>query len=310
MKRILVTGGNGFIGSELVAKLDGEFSVRASVRAASKLGNSSLPDSIERVVTGDISELTDWDEALQGIDVVIHLAARAHVLSDPSTDPLDVFREVNLKAALRLFRESARHGISRFVFVSSIGVNGNITHGVPFDEQQIPAPISDYAVSKYEAEQQLIIEAEKLGIELVIVRPALVYGKQAPGNFARLTKLATKLPLLPFGLVNNRKSFISVNNLVSLLKLCVHHPAAAGEVFLAADTEVISTKQLVSVLAKVADHKIIQLPIPIALMKAIANLLGKGAMASQLLDDLEIDNSKAKHLLGWNPIDDLESTLN
>ena len=309
LKRVLVTGGNGFIGKQLVAALQHDFSVRASVREHNDSSYDAFQDSADVVATGNISDITDWSEALTGVDVVIHLAARAHVLAENSHSPLDLFRDVNCKAALHLFRQSANQGVRRFVFVSSIGVNGNATSGAPFNEQQIPAPISDYAISKYEAEQQLTLEAKQLGIELVIVRPVLVYGKNAPGNIARLAKLASTLPILPFGAVNNRKSFISVKNLVSLLKLCAIHPAAAGEVFLAADSHPVSTKQLVDALADVAGDKTIQVPVPLGVMRIAAKLLGKSAIANQLFDDLEVDNSKAKELLGWEPNEDLHSTL-
>ncbi|MGR5142815.1 NAD-dependent epimerase/dehydratase family protein [Photobacterium sp. DNB23_23_1] len=310
MKRVLVTGGNGFIGKELVKLLQEDFSVRASVRKLDENISDIFPSSTDVVATGNITDTTNWDDALAGVDVVIHLAARAHILADPSQSPLELFRQVNCKAALHLLREAAKQGVSRFVFVSSIGVNGNVTHGIPFNEQQTPTPVSDYAISKYEAEQQLTLEAKRLGVELVIVRPALVYGKKAPGNMARLAKLATVLPILPFGAVANSKSFVSVTNLVSLLKLCASHPAAVDQVFLAADSQTVSTKQLVNTLAEAAGKKTIQFPVPVAVMRFAAKLLGKGAIASQLFDDLEVDNSKAKELLGWELNDDLHSTLN
>ncbi|WP_231580740.1 NAD-dependent epimerase/dehydratase family protein [Photobacterium gaetbulicola] len=306
---MLVTGANGFIGKQLVAALEHDYRVTASVRDNVEAGSNTFSKTTEIVSTGNISDKTYWDKALAGVDTVIHLAARAHVLADTAVSPLEAFMETNCKATLRLFRDAVEHGVSRFVFVSSIGVNGNVTQGAPFTEQLQPNPVSDYAISKYEAEQQLVSAAKESAIELVIVRPALVYGKNAPGNIARLAKLTSALPLLPFGLVDNRKSFISLKNLVSLLVLCVSHPAAANQVFLAADTETISTKQLIDTLANVAGRKVIQVPVPVGLMRSVARLLGKGALASQLLDDLVVDNTKARERLGWKPEEDLQSTL-
>ncbi|MCG9639538.1 NAD-dependent epimerase/dehydratase family protein [Vibrio sp. Isolate34] len=303
---VLVTGGNGFIGKELVTFLQNDFTVRTSVRQLDGKCKA-LPPSVETVVTGDISDKTNWNRAIDGVDVVIHLAGRAHILDDTALSPIDLFREVNTKATLHLFDEAVKNGVRRFIFVSSIGVTGNITHGKPFTEQDSPEPASDYALSKYEAEKQLTLAAAQSDIELVIIRPALVYGKSAPGNIARLSRIATKCPFLPFGLVANRKSFVSIENLVSLLALCITHPAASNQVFLAADTTPVSTKQLVNILSKVEETNTINFPFPVALMRMVAALLGKKAMASQLFDDLEVDNTKARKMLGWKPCDGFDS---
>ncbi|WP_036823638.1 NAD-dependent epimerase/dehydratase family protein [Photobacterium sanctipauli] len=301
MKTVLVTGANGFIGKSLVGALGRTYKVRAAVRNAEQL-NPPLSTTAEGLVSvGNITKDTDWHEAVEKVDTVIHLAARAHVTSESAVNPLSEFRNVNRDGAVELLCQAAASGVRRFVFVSSIGVNGAVTHGEAFSEDQKVNPISDYAISKYEAEQQLTLEAEKLGIELVIVRPALVYGEAAPGNIERLRGLVTKVPLLPFGMVNNRKSFVSINNLVSLLELCIYHPDAAGQTFLAADNETISTRQLVDALAKAEGVSLIQLPIPVRLMKFVAGLVGKSSLASQLFDDLEISNAKARKRLGWNP---------
>ncbi|MGF1703710.1 NAD-dependent epimerase/dehydratase family protein [Photobacterium makurazakiensis] len=309
MKRVLVTGANGFIGRELVTVLAETCSVRAAVRDMSNIVPGTFSPEMDVVSVGNISTETDWSHALEDVDTVVHLAARAHVTKETCTNPIEEFLSVNCNGAVALLQQASAYNVSRFVFISSIGVNGNATYGTAFSEEQSPNPVSDYAISKYEAEQQLKLEAEMLGIELVIVRPALVYGKGAPGNIERLSKLVKMIPVLPFGLVSNRKSFVFIDNLTSLIKLCVGHPSAVNQIFLAADNQPISTKHLINILAKAEGGRVIQLPVPVSFMRFAARILGKSTLASQLFDDLVISNEKAKTLLGWNPVSNLEMTF-
>ncbi|MGF1889742.1 NAD-dependent epimerase/dehydratase family protein [Photobacterium profundum] len=303
MKSVLVTGGNGFIGQNVVSHLTGKYQVRVSLRnKCAKFDR--IPDEkvFETVTVGELSADTDWTQALSGIDVVIHLAGRAHISRDTATSPINEFRKVNRDASVNLLHQAAKQNVSRFVFVSSIGVNGNVTlSGSPFTESSAPNPIEAYAISKFEAEQRLIEEASKLDIELVIVRPPLVYSPTAPGNLNKLLKLIKFFPILPFGRVHNKKSFISINNLVDFLDVCSFHPLAANECFLIADDEVISTKELTEILGESCNKKVCNLPIPVWIMMNVAKVTGKESLANQLFNDLVIDNTKAEKLLGWQP---------
>lgn len=311
VKSVLVTGGNGFIGQNVVSHLVGKCQVRVSLRNQNATFERISDDKVfDRVIVGELSAHTDWSKALSDIDVVIHLAGRAHISRDTATSPIDEFRKVNRDASVNLLRQAAKQNVSRFVFVSSIGVNGNTTlPGSPFSEHSVPNPIEAYAISKFEAEQCLIEEASKLDVELVIVRPPLVYSPTAPGNLNKLLKLVKYCPILPFGLVNNQKSFISITNLVDFLDVCSFHPLAANECFLIADDEVVSTKELTEILAASCNKKVCNIPIPVWIMTKVANVTGKKAIANQLFNDLVIDNAKAKKLLGWPPQFSMKSGL-
>ncbi|PSV46806.1 NAD-dependent epimerase/dehydratase family protein [Photobacterium indicum] len=311
VKRVLVTGGNGFIGQSVVTHLAEQCQVRVSLRNESATFKRIPNDTVfDKVTIGELSADTDWSLALSDIDVVIHLAGRAHVSRDTAESPIDEFRKVNRDASVNLLRQAAKQNVSRFVFVSSIGVNGNTTlPGSPFSEHSVPNPIEAYAISKFEAEQCLIEEASKLDVELVIVRPPLVYGPTAPGNLNKLLKLVKYCPILPFGLVNNQKSFISITNLVDFLEVCSFHPQAANECFLIAEDEAISTKELTDILANSCNKKVCNLPIPVWIMTKFAKLANKEALANQLFNDLVIDNAKAKKLLGWQPQFSMKSGL-
>lgn len=287
---ILLTGATGFIGKAIYATNKNSF--RCVVRNANQY---ILNDVFE--VDG-IHSTTNWDSAFQGdVNSVIHLAGLAHSAS--YTD--EEFFEVNTEGTIHLASEAAKAGVKRFVFVSSIGVNGTNTFGKAFDENEIPKPHNGYAKSKLRAEQGLQMIAKETGLEVVIIRPTLVYGANAPGNFGSLTKLIKKLPFLPFGSCANKRSFISVTNLSDFIYTCTIHPKAAGETFLISDGKPISTKDFTNAIAKGLCTSLVQLPIPITLMKRAAKLLGKSHQANQLIGELEVDSSKANRLLGWTP---------
>ncbi|MPY01382.1 NAD-dependent epimerase/dehydratase family protein, partial [Salinivibrio sp. VYel4] len=255
----------------------------------------------DKYTVDSIDGNTDWSGAFDGMDIVIHLAGLAHVLNNKDKGSLDEYREVNTCGTINLARQAAKSGVKRFIFVSSIGVNGPLTIDSPFTSDMKAKPHNLYAQSKYEAEIGLKRIAEKKGLELVIIRPTLVYGPNAPGNFGMLSKLVKKLPFLPFGLANNRRDFISVQNLADLLFTCATHPKAAGHTFLASDSETVSIKQFTNAIAKGLGKKTFQLPVPVALMRLAGKLVGKSDMIEQLYGNLEVDSSNIKEVLGWTP---------
>ncbi|EOX3446920.1 NAD-dependent epimerase/dehydratase family protein [Vibrio cholerae] len=304
-KSILLTGITGFVGANLakMLSLKTDFIVKSVVRCAVK------KDDELSFEVGDINAFTDYTPALNNTSIVIHCAARAHVTNHDISDSLAIFRDVNTDGTLNFANQAAKAGVKRFVFVSSIGVNGRSTIDKPFTFLTKEQPYNTYAQSKYEAEIGLMKIAEETGLELVIVRPTLVYGPDAPGNFGMLTKLVKKLPVLPFGLVNNRRDFISVQNLADLLITCATHPNAVGHTFLASESETVSTKQLTNAMAKGLGKKVIQLPIPVSLMRIAGRLTGKSAMIEQLFGNLEVDSSNIQQVLGWTPPFTMEQAM-
>lgn len=297
---MLVTGANGFVGSRVLPALVRHgLSVKAAIRNMQRL--ASLPEGTDYIEVADLGPSTEWSAALEGISVVIHLAARAHQLNDTAADPLSEFRKSNTQGTLRLGSEAAKAGVRRLVYVSSIGVNGSVTRGKPFSEYDEPAPGSYYAISKWEAEQGLCQLQKETGMEIVVVRPPLVYGPGAPGNLERLMRLIWQGIPLPLASVNNQRSLIGVDNLVDLLVLCALHPAAAGETFLAADGEDISTPQLIRCLADGLDRSVHLWPFPVTAVRLFADFLGKSTLCDSLCSSLQVDASKTRTLLGWLP---------
>ncbi|EHA1098361.1 TPA: NAD-dependent epimerase/dehydratase family protein [Vibrio alginolyticus] len=284
---ILLTGKSGFIGSHFT-ECAAPGSVRAVVRE---------PIDEEHYLINSLNRNTNWEGAFKDIDVVVHLAGIAHSSSLGISD----YHRVNVEGTLKLAEQAARHNVKRFVFVSSIGVNGKQTYGSPFNSSSPASPHNDYSLSKYNAELELKKLARKTGLELVIVRPTLVYGPNAPGSFGMLQKLVSKFLYLPFGLANNHKDFISVQNLVDLLLHCSKHPNAAGHVFLASDGETVSIKEFTNAIAYGLGKKVVQLPVPVSVMRLVGKLTGKSAMIEQLYGHLEVDSSNIKEVLGWTP---------
>ncbi|MCU8141573.1 NAD-dependent epimerase/dehydratase family protein [Vibrio vulnificus] len=297
--KLFATGCNGFVGSHFLNKGKYRFDIYCAVR--------KYVDYIDltRQSILDLESPQGWAEALEGSDVVVHMAAIAHY---KYTNEKQI-SEINTKSVIRFASEAVKAGVKRFVFVSSIGVNGTSTQAEPFTLDSEPSPHNDYARSKYDAEIGLKKIAKETGLEVVIVRPTLVYGPDAPGNFGALTKLIQRLPVLPFGLATNRRDFISVQNLAELLVTCATHPNAAGHTFLASDGETVSIKEFTNAIAKGLGKKVFQLPVPVGLMRFAGKLTGKSAMIEQLYGNLEVDSSNIKEVLGWTPPFTMEQSM-
>ena len=297
--RILLTGTTGYIGRALVAELVRQnFIISVVVRQK----NSLFPNEVKQFVVRDFERNPDFSASLVEIDCVIHLAGKAHVIDKNKASVLNEFRLINTDFTLSLARQAAAVGVSRFIFLSSIRVNGN-QNIKPFLESDTPNPQEPYAISKYEAEQGLFKLAKETDMEVVIIRPPLVYGVNAPGNFGRLMSwVSKKYPMpLPLGLVGNSRSLVAIDNLVDFIVTCVTHKNAANEVFLISDREDLSTTQLLRKIAKAFGKKVFLLPVPVGLMIFVAGLLDRRADAIRLFSSLRVDSSKAKELLDWNP---------
>lgn len=293
--KVLVTGANGFVGSEATkALMISGHDVIQSVRQSF---------SANQVEIGCFDGNTDWKAALRGCDVVLHLAARAHVMRDEVIDQMTAYRTVNTDATLTLARQAAEARVKRFIFVSSVKVNGEQTlSGVPFKAQDVPKPEDPYGVSKYEAEVGLRQLSADTGIEVVIIRPPLVYGPGVKGNFAAMIRLLQRGIPLPFGRVaRNRRSFVALGNLVDLLMNCIEHPAAANQTFLVSDDEDLSTADLLRRLCEAMGTTARLLPVPVSLLEAGAKWLGKGNLAQRLLGNLQVDISHTCETLDWKP---------
>ena len=295
---ILVTGSDGFVGSALCDRLRSEaLTVRSVVR---KLKPGSDIDL--NVAIGDISAGTDWALALKDVTQVVHLAARVHVMNDSSPDALAEFRRMNVAGTLNLARQAASAGVRRFVFLSSIKVNGETTPlKRPFASDDLPAPEDPYGISKHEAEQGLRqIEAET-GMEVVVLRPPLVYGPGVKGNFLRLMQAIDKRRPLPLGAIQNQRSLIYLGNLVDVIRLCLTHPKAAGKAFLVSDGDDVSTPELVRRIAAALGRRPFLLPVPASWMRWAGRMLGKQAAVHRLLGSLCVDITPLREELGWTP---------
>lgn len=306
--RLLVTGSSGFVGRHLIQQLQGstDLQVRALVR---RLPDVSASD-VEYVVLPDFSAVSPEHPAVQGVDVVVHLASRVHVMNDTEVDPLAAFRQVNVGHTLALARSAASAGAKRFVFVSSVKVNGEQTApGRPFRETDPSAPVDPYGISKMEAEEALKALALETGLEVVIVRPVLVYGPGVKANFESMMKWLVKRVPLPFGAIRNQRSLVALDNLVSLILTCTTHPAASNQTFLASDGEDVSTTELLRKLATALDAPARLIPFPQWVLACGATLLGKKALSQRLCGSLQVDITKAREVLGWHPPLTLEQGL-
>ncbi|BDF95558.1 SDR family oxidoreductase [Pseudoalteromonas sp. KAN5] len=296
MKNILLTGATGFVGKNLFITLNNNFNVALVFRSSTEYFECAN----RKYKVSDFSAETDFTRCLNEIDCVIHLAARAHIQGKKSETALDEFRKSNVFATLKLAEQAAKSGVKRFIFISSIGVNG-VSNSTPFIYSDDPNPTEDYAVSKYEAEIGLKKITKKTGMEVVIIRPPLVYGKGAPGNVGTLLQVAEKNLPLPLGLINNQRSFVAIDNLVDLIVTCIDHPDAANQTFLVSDDETISTSNLLKKLTLAAGKQPWLLPVPVSLLKLAASVFGKKAAVERFSSSLTVDIEHTKKTLNWKP---------
>ena len=294
--KVLITGASGFIGQSLVPALrDKCFNV---VQVTRQMSHSNSPDiySIPNFTKQGV-----WVFPLQGCDVVVHLAARVHVMRDISENPLKAYLSVNLQDTVNLAEAAAKADVKRFVFVSSIKVSGEYTEQQPFTENDLPNPQDPYAVSKYKAEKALRQIEKETGMQVVILRPPLIYGAGVKANFAALLKLVDKKLPLPLANINNKRSFIYVNNFVDAIITCVTHPHAAGQTYLVSDGEDVSMPQLIKKIAVALNKPNYLFSFPISFMRFFAKFVGKSASVDRLTESLIIDSSKIRQELGWKP---------
>lgn len=306
--RLLITGSSGFVGCRLVEKAIGnpDYGVGALVRR-------TPVRSIEGVayhLLPDFSTIDAQHRALHNVDVVIHLASRVHIMNDTEVDPLTAFRLVNVGHTVQLARSAVTAGVKRFIFVSSIKVNGEETApGFPYRETDAPSPADPYGVSKMEAEEALKALAVETGLEVVIIRPVLVYGPGVKANFESMMKWLHKGIPLPFGAIRNQRSLVALDNLVDLILTCVNHPAAADQTFLVSDGDDVSTTQLLQKLANALNSPARLIPVPEWVLTVGASLLGRKALSQRLCGSLQVDITKACSLLGWHPVVTIDQGL-
>lgn len=297
---ILVTGASGFVGRRLTAVLAASGRpVRAAFRTVAPM---AAAPGCESVAVGSLGADTDWRAALDAVSTVVHLAARVHVMRDTSGDPLAEFRRVNVAGTLSLARQAMQAGVRRFVFISSIKVNGEgTTPGQPYIADDRPAPLDAYGLSKHEAELGLLELARTTGLEVVIIRPVLVYGPGVGANFLAMMRWLYRGVPLPLGAIHNRRSLIALDNLVDLIVRCLDHPGAVNQIFLAGDGEDVSTTELLRRTANALGRPARLIPVPVPLLEMAARLLGKRDFSQRLCGSLQVDIGKTRSLLDWTP---------
>ena len=296
--QLLITGVTGFVGKAVCEQAARHgFAVKGALRI-----RGEMLSCIEPFVVGEINVATDWGSALRDVNAVIHLAARVHVMHDTAADPLTAFRAVNVEGTLNLARQAAAAGVRRFVFVSSIKVNGESTRpGQPFTAGDVPAPLDAYGVSKMEAEQGLRELSAQTGMKVVIIRSPLVYGPGVKANFAAMMRWLNRGVPSPLGAIHNQRSLVALDNLVDLIVTCLTHPAAANQTFLVSDGEDVSTTELLRRMGRAMGCSARLIPVPASWLKLAATLVGKQDMAQRLCSSLQVDIAKTRDLLGWRP---------
>ncbi len=307
MPNVLVTGANGFIGKALCRRMLAEgWNVRGAIRSSAK--KAILPQGVDGVEVGTIDSKTDWRPALEGIDAVVHLVARVHVMDDSTADPITAYRKINVAATKHIAQIAESLKVRRFVYVSSIKVNGE-GRADPYTAEDQPAPVDPYGISKFEAEKELHRIAGNTGLEVVILRPPLVYGPEVKANFLKLIKIVDRGIPLPLARVKNRRSMIYLKNLVDAILLCTIHPEAAGNTFLISDGKGISTPELIQKISFALGKSSRLFPVPLDILRLLAKMTGRSKTVGRLLDSLSVDTSKIQSELGWGPPFSMEEGL-
>jgi len=297
---VLITGASGFVGSALVKRLL-EIKTLHEVIGGVRCVSKDLPIGLKQVVVGDSFAEFDWQPFLSGVSVVVHCAARVHIMNEGAPNPLAAFRTINVDGTINLALQAARARVRRFVFISSIAVNGVETHLHPFSADDAVAPSSSYAISKYEAELRLQTLSKESGMEVLIIRPPLVYGPNAPGNFGLLMRWLKRGVPLPLGAIKNQRSLVSLHNLVDLLVTCLTHPSIGNQTFLVSDGEDVSTTELLHRMSQALGRQVHLIPVPPRWLKLAASMVGKTDVAQRLCGSLQVDIVKTHRLLGWSP---------
>ncbi|ENW96783.1 NAD-dependent epimerase/dehydratase family protein [Acinetobacter sp. NIPH 298] len=303
--KVLITGSNGFLGKFLCDYLSER---NDSIVAHTRLPKQYSCPNIDNI-NFDLNENLDKFD-FKGVDAIIHCAGRAHVMNETASSPLDAYRHINVEGTLNLAKKAAQSGVKRFIYLSSIKVNGDeATQQKPFTADDLIDTDDPYGLSKYEAEQALTKLSSETGLELVIIRPVLIYGPNVKANFKSMVSLASKRIPLPIGCLDNKRSMVSVYNLADLIQVCLSHCNAPGQVFLASDQDDISVKQLFEQLAAFQNNKLIKIPVPKSLIFLFASLVGRSAIASRLCSELVVDTSKNTQVLDWNAPYSTEQSL-
>jgi nucleoside-diphosphate-sugar epimerase len=306
MKKILVTGANGSIGRTLCERMLGE---NLRVHGAVRPGKASLlPKGVEVILIDSIDGDTDWKNTFEGVNTVVHLAARVHVMKDSSSNPFAEYCKVNVNGTERLAHEAASANVKRFIYMSSVKVNGE-GRPTPYNEEDIQKPQDNYSLSKWEAEKVLSNIAEETGMEIVILRSPLVYGPRVKANFLRLLKVAERGIPLPLASIDNRRSLIYLGNVVDAIITCIKHPRANGQTYLVSDGEDISTPKLVRLISKAMGKKARLFSFPPNILKTIGKITGRSAEIERLIGSLCVDSRKIRTMLGWNPPYTLEEGI-
>ena len=308
--RILVTGATGFVGSRLLSSQDA-LTRHIQFRAVTRRPLEAPFPNVEQFLISDIAEKTDWTNLLLGVDTIVHLAARVHVMDDKASNPLEEYRKANVITTLNLARQAASAGVKRFIFLSSVKVNGEKTdNGKPFTEESIADPVDPYGISKLEAEEGICEICKTTGMEYVLIRPPLIYGPGVKANYQKLMNLVQRRLPLPLGGIVNKRSMLALDNLIDFILLAVRHPKASNQLFLLSDKVALSTPQLIdriSLCMGYASKRL--LSVPVQILRLVGFCLGQSAAIERLTESLEVSAHKAHQLLAWNPPLDVEQAI-